>query len=480
MSASRYAREWARSARARALCLLLGWAAPAHAASAAYAELTALFDSGNLLRGPAALAPPWEDLASPRSGQENRARLALVRQDLGFLPGVTTLTALRLELGLDALGQGGVPALHDASSFIGLGFRLGADARLELRAFPFDTDYLRVGYLHALDWGGTDVGRRESVFLQQTGGAPGAELSLRARQVRLFAGVKCANVPDLLSGQRRLWGALWGGSFELTKPFSLDAGFGYFQRPGPGSSSFVEGASLRLVWHHGVREPELVAEPFRATSFREDPERLGAPEIPGFALALEAVTLVGAGRRLEAPNQGSLSAAPAAGLYGSVRGRWLALHAAFSWRSLAFVRCNDLRAQAGDTELRATALPELAAWLGASVVNAPFHLVPSVELGARLPAALQMQSALPGFTQTLVVGAPSGLEALPIGAGRLPTLTTRLALRFQASPSLALSLFGEYSRDPNRTSFVASPAGVTRSFAPPDSLSALTAVQARF
>jgi hypothetical protein len=82
--------------------------------------------------------------------------------------------------------------------------------------------------------------------------------------------------------------------------------------------------------------------------------------------------------------------------------------------------------------------------------------------------------------QTLVVGGASGLEALPVGAGRLPILASRLGLRFQASASLALSVFSEYQRNPNRVRFAASPDGVTRSFAKSDSLTLVGAAQARF
>jgi hypothetical protein len=463
------------------LTLLLGLGTRAQAEPAARAELTALLDSGNLLHGPAPDAPPWEGLASWRSDHDSRARLALGTSQPGFLPGVTTSALLRLDLGLDTLPQALAPPLRDASSFIGVAWRLTPGTELGLRAFPFDTDYVRVGYLHALDWGGTDVARRESSFLGQTGGAPGALLSLTAPRLRLFSAVKWASVTDALRGQQRLWGALSGGSFELGPRLTLDAGFGYFQRLAQASPRFVEGASLRMVWHRGIAEPELAAEPFRQPSLREDPERLEALAAPGFALALEAVTLVARQQRFEAPTARTLTAAPAAALYGSVRGRAWAGHAVLSWRSLAFVLRNDPRSAPGQSlPLRAAALPELTAWLGGSLTLLRLGVVPSLELGVRLPAALETPSALLGFTQTLVVGGPAGFEALPLGAGRLPVLTTRAGVRFQASAAVALSLFGEYQRNPNRTSFGTSTSGVTRSFASPDALTAFGAARASF
>jgi hypothetical protein len=97
-----------------------------------------------------------------------------------------------------------------------------------------------------------------------------------------------------------------------------------------------------------------------------------------------------------------------------------------------------------------------------------------------LPAALRAPSVLLGYGQTLVAGGPAGFEALPVGAGRLPVAAARLGLRWPAAPSLSVSLFGEYQRNPNRVTFASSTRGVTRTFAKPDSLASFAAVQARF
>jgi hypothetical protein len=142
---------------------------------------------------------------------------------------------------------------------------------------------------------------------------------------------------------------------------------------------------------------------------------------------------------------------------------------------------NDARLARGET-LPAGALPqpELTAWVGASLTLLPLHLVPSVELAVQLPGALRIPSVLPGYPQTLVAGGAAGFEALPIGAGRVPVVSGQLGLRFQASASLMLGLFGEYERDPNRVTLAtSSSSGLTRSFAPPDSLGVFGAVQAR-
>lgn len=486
-SSSRRRGQVARLAGLAVAVVACGVSGDAHAATGSQAELTCALDSGELLKSaaaPPASPPPWQGLASLRRGDESRARLAVSRDDVGFWPAVTTSALLRLELGLaggaaaSENGNEATAAVRDVSSWLGVGWQVSPSVRLNLRAFPFDTDYWRLGYLHALDWGGTDVQRGESIFLGQRGGAPGVEISLTAPRLRLFSGVKWARVGDVLRGERRLWGVLSGGSFELSPTLRVDAGFGYFQRPAlvpeaGGGGSFVEGASLRFVWQRGVFEPELSAEPFRPAPFGGEQRAFEAEAPLGVALALEASLLVQRLRRFEAPQSTTLTPAPAAALYGSARGRRLAAHWAVAWQSVAFALRNDARLARGQT-LPASSVPraELSAWLGGSVTLPP--LVPSFELGVRLPAALETPSALPGFGQTLLVGGPAGLEALPVGAGRLPVLAARLGLRLQVSTSVALSLSAEYQRNPNRAL-----AG-TRGFATPDSLAVVGAAQARF
>jgi hypothetical protein len=191
------------------------------------------------------------------------------------------------------------------------------------------------------------------------------------------------------------------------------------------------------------------------------------------ALALEASLLVQRQRLFEAPESTTLTPAPAAALYGSARGRHLAGHLVVAWQSVAFALRSDARLARGATlPLNAVEHGELSAWLGGSAALQP--LVPSFELGVRLPAALETPSPLPGFGQTLLLGGPAGLEALPVGAGRLPVLAARVGTRFQASASVALSLHGEYGRNPNRLL-----AG-TLTFAPADSFGVVGAAQARF
>jgi hypothetical protein len=308
------------------------------------------------------------------------------------------------------------------------------------------------------------------VFVSPHGGVPSLVAGLRTPQVALFAGVKWATIDDAAVGPRRVWGALGGGSLELGRALRVDAGVGIFQR----SAGIVEGTSARLVWHLAAREPELGEEPFRPASLREEPTQLTADAPLGVALALEGVLLV-TRPQSSASDTRSLVSAPAAAGYGSARGKRLAGHFALGWRSLAFVLRNDARFSVADDVAPTSAQQaELMAWAGGSC-RLPLQLVPSLEVGGRLPAALQVPSALPGVAQSWVVR-ESGLTPLPVGAARLPVLAARLSLRWQASPSLALALSSDYQRDPNRTRL---DAAAQRVFDTADSLSVLAAVQAR-
>lgn len=471
-SRSRYA--------ARAL-LLLSLAAPrARAESHTATQLTCLVDSGELLPGTdedelaSAGGFDFERLASRHSGHDSRLRLASSFEQPGFLPGVTTSAALRLDIDLERLRQA---PLRDAGSRLGVAWQ-GAGLAVEFRAYPFDTDYVRLGYLHALEWGGTDVAQGESIFVAHEGGAPGAEVVVTLPGARIGLATKWT---ERSAGQsdERLWGALLRGSFNFLPTLRLDAGLGYFQREAQREqaqgSSFVEGASVRLVWHRGALEPELAAEPFRPPTLRDQAQLFEAPRPSGVALALEGVTLV---RRLS-----GVSASPAAGIYGSARSRSLAVHLAATWRSVGFVLRNSSGLLEGAAlPARSLAQGELAAWLGASATFLPWHLVPSLELGCLLPAALQTEGAVAGVPQSFVVRGATQVEALPLGAASLPIVAGRAGLRLQLSAAMAIGLFGSYERDANRVRVLSrvGGGGAARTFATPDSARLTVAAWARF
>jgi hypothetical protein len=483
---SAFARSLERRS-ARALLLLALTAPSAQAETHSASRLTWLFDSGDVLATDAGEPGPgassgfdFEQLASPRSARDSRLRLTSSLRERGFLAGVVTHAVLRLDA---ALNPPAPVALRDAGSRVGIAWQR-AGLHAELRAYPFDTDYVRLGYLHALDWGGTNVEAGESIFVAQQGGAPGAEFVLMVPRARLGLATKWARFGTDPSRDRRHWGVALLGSFDFLSSLRLDAGLGYFQRQPrtvTSGASFVEGASLRLLWHRGAPEPELAAEPFRPPTLRDEAELPEAPQPNGLALAVEGVTLVRRLRDFEAPERSRLSPSPAFGLYGSARGRHLAMHLVATWRSLAFVlRNSEGLVEGSGLPARARASAELAAWLGVSATLLPWHLVPSLELGSLLPAALQTQGAVPGVPQTFVVRGPGQIEALPLGAGRLPILAGRAGLRMQLSTALALGVFASYERDVNRVRLETRAGATARVFAMPSSARLLAAAWARF
>lgn len=483
-----FASSLERGRRAVAAAVLFG-ASSAGAGATSSAELTWLLASGDLLRREASPAAgeeapyvaPYEPLASARSGRENRLRLQLAQDSPGFTPQLETRARLRLELGLAAPDREAV-SLRDGSSWLGAYWRAGAGWSLGLRAFPLDTNYERLGHLHALDWGGSDAEGGESSFVDHEGGAPGLELVAQGSRVELALGMRWARPRPRPGAPSRLWGALLRARWALDG-WRADLGLGYFERAvgelAGARSSFVEGATLRLVSSDRLEEPVLAPEPFRPPSLRDDPLRLHAPEAQGAAVAAEGVVLAVRSPAFVPTERAELRLAPAAALYGSVRRGLIEAHAVLAWRSLAFVLRNQPphdQASSGAALQHA----ELAAWLGASLSGLPLHLTPGVELGVLLPATLEVPSSLAGFSQSFVVRESRPVVPLPVGSRRLPVAAGRVALRLQASRTLALAGFVDYERDPNRVRFQDSPQGAFRTFAGANRLSVGASAQARF
>jgi hypothetical protein len=465
--------------RCAALCVGLALASEGRAETSLRAQLTLRKTSDELLgHGPKLPVPSWDKLATARSEGDSYGLFALQLAEPSYLPGLTTSAALRLELGISNAESALQVVPRDASSFVGLTGWLNRSTSLGLRAFPLDTNYQRLGYLHALDWGGTRADEQDSVFRGNVGGAPGVELRLQSASFQAFSGVKWGET----STKNRVWGALAGGQVELRRWLRAEAGFGYFQTGANAAlPGFVAGATFRLVCHAGVDEPELRAEPLRAPMFRTELEAWDDEAHPGAALALEGVGLIERPIAFASFSSPPLRTAPAAGAYGSLRSRAAAAHVALLWRSLNFVLRSDPRPPAPEALPPSTALlDELSAWLGGSVLVASEWLWLGTELGLQLPAAFVTPSAIPGVPRTLLVGGRSGLSGLPLGAARLPTFSARLSLRARFSAHLALGAFVDYRRDPNRTSPQASAGGGGTAFAPPDGLWWGGAAQARF
>ncbi len=472
MVASRSCVDGARSLACVALVGLL-WPASAVAAGT-QTQLAALLQAP--LAG-AERGQTIEPAASRRSGDESALRIVSELEEPGTLPGLRAHARLGLELPLEQLTHAAL-GLRDLSSHVGVAWA-GEGATLTLRSFPFDTDYLRLGQLRWLSWGGTDTARGESIFVDQEGGAPGVELSLELPAVRLFAACKWTSQAQ----QARRVGGLFGGTFKPRAWLRLDAGFGYFERA-PAAvglpASFAEGASLRLVVGGAALEPDLAAEPFRPPSLRSEMEAFQEPASRGASLALEVVTVAQRVRRAGDVARFEVVPAPGAALYGSARGAIVAAHAAVGWRSAELLLLGSHGLIAGEGLPRGASFGELSSWLGLSAELLPLSLTPSLQVAAQLPAALQLPSSVPGAAQTLLVRSGAQVEALPLGAGRLPVINVRAGARFAASRSVSLSLFLDYEHDSNRVGWRSTAVGPARSFVEPDGVTLTAASWARF
>ncbi len=473
------ASKWPHSAAAACTAALVLFARASSAGSTV--QLAGILQSDDLLASSGAEVErePALDLDRPGArseGRDSALRMVTRLDEPGFLPAVRGEAELRLELRLEPAPRLVTADLRDLGSWLGLSVR-GTTWRLALRSYPLDTDYERLGHHPLLVWGGTDVRRAESIFVDQPAGAPGARVELALSDATLFTVLKWTS-----SEPERRFGAMFGGHFMPRPWLGIDVGFGYFQR-GPASAaerpSFVQGASLRLTLGRGTLEPELSAEPFRPPSLRHELEHFEAHRAVGASLALEGVALLRRVFGLGEEQPERLVIAPGAALYGSLRGASFALHAAVTWRSPELLMINThgwLAARDGPSRAR----PEASAFGGASLELADAQLVPSLELGCLLPAALVLPSALSGVAQAVLIRDGGGLSALPFGAEPLPLLALRASLRFRASPAVSLAVLADYERDPNRVAWLDTPSGPAKGFAPPDGLRLTAASWARF
>jgi len=481
MSASRCCRN-ATGAALALVASAFATEAPAQTGALVRYQLTSVVGSGDLVgprSGGSFRTLPW-DAAGTRLGTSERLlRASLLRRDVGGWHGLRTTALFRFEIDMGGKGADS-RVFHDLSSYLGASLDLARDFQLGLRLFPFDTDYVRGGWLHALDWGGTDRTRRESVFLNQRGGAPGMVLDLELPRVRLFAGVKWAMSSDPLQGDARLFGAISGLSAALLPALQAEAQFGYFARPRRSTfeQGFVECASARLVWHQAPDEPEVATEPLRPPSLREDATSLDARAPLGAAAAIEASALVLREGRTEGSDVVS-STAPALGLMGSWRGRRLGFHAVGTWRSLLFTTRDDTRIDPTSLPRKAARAGEISAWIGGTFAT-DFGLVTGVESGFDLPAALGILSGAGTDVRAFVTGGPGGLTALPTGSSRLPLVAARMSVRQRLSPCLLLAVFADFWHDPNRVRLTDVGNGPTRSYDRPDSLELLLFAEAGF
>jgi hypothetical protein len=422
-------------------------------------------------------------LSSRYSGRESAFELGLHAAAPGFVPRLSTSAELALRFELGSLGGKAEPPLvEDLGS--SLAARLSLDGRsapeLELRLYPFHADHERVGWLEALAWGGT-VGRtRESIYGRALDGVRGATLSMISRSLRLSLGVKTASFLESAPLGPPTAETSYGGFLVASARvaqyayFGLGAGrfeHGRLEGTAEPPRAVTLGASARAGFAVGYSEALAPA------SFGADlPASASSASVPrGFALGVEAVTLVQRLSDFDASGRTVLAPAHGAALIGSLAFAHVELRAALVVRAPEFVLRHVPGVLPGQTLPRsAKTANDVLGVVGASYRGLPV-IIPSLALGVRSPAAV-MTGGLNALGEpagsVLVLYAPNDVEFLPPGQPPVPALETRAGLDARLSSLFSALAWVEYRRDFNRTRLAPGPpsGALGRAFLPPDRL----------
>jgi hypothetical protein len=509
MAGARAARLWASAA---VLVLSRGAAAETHLESDA--RVVFVLGDDDVLHSSAESVPAspgpgigdrpgyrlWFDgYGAPDTGRENRLDLTLGAAAPGYLPGLETRASLRLSLDWQRLAGNGGGAFRDEGTFIEVSVEAGA--RFGVTVFPIDTNGFRLSSLDELAWGGTRASRGESIFPGAEGNVPGARAFLETARVRAFAGFKTASIEEVVPGSVPVsetnWGFLGGIDVDIVPFLELGVQGGYFEQgrleqPGvEGRLAYSAGGTARLVLHRGRRVPSLplfFGEPLTASGAEarlDGSERAIGPI--AYALALEATALWQRLQAFEALDATRLQPARAAALYGSLHTGAVETRLAALYREPSFVLRNGPSLPRFSTIPEALAQgPELSLSAGVTLRPERWLLVPSLDLGLRLPATLGTPSAPDQFgqetAQTLVVAGPNRLEPLEPGAFEVPVFHGRLGLLLRASEQVSALVWLAYRRDNNATRLELDPAGLARGrrFIRPDFAGGGLALGARF
>jgi hypothetical protein len=393
-----------------------------------------------------------DDRVARNTGRENQSELVLSLARPGFWPHVETALELRARVDWDGLlGRGSqAQPFEDASSFLRVSYLVREAPRwaLSFTAYPIDADRVRLGYLRDLTWGGSDVGRDESVFPGLQGTAPAALVSFESPRVECWVGFKTARLREASPQGAPVEASNYGGLAGL----SARAGFvrvevelaGFEQgrfaaAVAPPVRRLVVGSSARMTVGDGTNSPRapglFLLNGLPLDSRWETVRR-------GWSISAEVSLLA---QRL-ATGQGALALVPerAGAIVASTAwdGPWLAALA--EYRDLMFVLRNAPGFIAGQTlPFGAHARPELSSAIELGYHFSALHLAPSVEFGARGPAAVVAADG-----RMLLVEGPHTYA--PLANQRIqPVLAARAGLVIEASALLDSLSFIEYEFDDN-------------------------------
>ena len=470
------------------------------------------FSDDNWLRGPGETSPssPAPDFSSrsnnelffdglnrPDSGFETMSHAAIYGRADGFIPGVVTEAALIARFLFssdDDTGRFGA-RFGDYGTYLRLRYFFSGSTsddkapNLELVAFPFNSDVMRLGYLYDITWGGVSLyGKGVSV--------PGAKLQLNLGDGYVYAGAKTARLLDeSINEVDAYWGALGGAGWDLFDMVAVDVGAGVFQRgTNPlvgveGEPVVMYGGSSRLALHFNVEAPQ-------SSYFRLYRNEAGAGSLysvvrpsRGGMWFYSTLEYTHAQQLLQDPGDlqnTKIQAANAAAL--SMRFGWedLTIGADSVYRDLSFKLFNvpsfvPYQAFPEDAVLS----PEILVALNASYYLKALHLTPGIVFGFQVPSTFVGldPGSLAGADvkdisdrQVVVVRTASTRDILPCAKYDDPTsparvceqaqqaepaYATRLSLKWDLSEMLAIIAETTIVVDNNETDFVDSEGGLT-------------------
>lgn len=433
------------------------------------------------------------------SGFETLSNLTLYKTSQSFFEGFSAdaaLTVLLLER-----PSGGIE-LRDNSSYVRVMFRppgWGEKENITFTGFPVSADRFRLGYAFRTSWGGSSIFSSRA----QQDGVPGAKLQITRDRWYAFVGMKTGLLlNDFILEKERVYGLLAGGGFNITDTLRIEANGGYFQKgivPGLANQGIVApvnalGGSAQLLYQYGVTV--LPSIDFRL--YRNDPDmyvRFFTPEqYPGGLAA--SVSLEGSylAQSLENPDvfaQTKLQGASAVALQANVKYNFLKVNLLALYRSLSYIQFDVPGLPPYKDFPRGTELtPEMFIALGASYYFPRLKLTPGVIFGIQAPATFKSPNTVLGGntppaaltgSRTVVVRDVNMLSILPTGFQAIPIISAKANFRMDLSEYFAA--IGEiyYTRDPNRTTFRDSVAGIAEpSFEKEHALGFNMILQARF
>lgn len=447
------------------------------------------------------------------SGQETKTNFVLYRQFQSPNPRIDTEAGLVARFDFYTDEQTGKPdtRLADDGSFLQASYRLGpieegmerpgAGPRVYLLAFPFNADRMRLGYSFDITWGGN------SIFPNNTSGAPGFKLGWEGNRAYAFAGIKThRQLNDLTDRIDAVYGYLGGFGYDITDNLRWEVNAGLFEKgvfpelgqgtPLDGEPITAQGASTQITYAKGLpvetsvdlrlyrNDPRFPWRAFRKQHYADDWSWLVSSEVSYITQNLRDPDTFG---------QTELQS----GIAGDVNFRLKKGYTRFSadvvYRNVEFVLFNvpSFVPYYGFPDSAETR-PETFVALGLDYYMEKVRQNPGIVLGYQIPATYVGDASLlnpedpqlQGQVSTVVVRRQGDFEILPTGQNAFDILSFRAFDRWDISDGM--TMIGEitYTLDKNATILEATEFGsVVRVFDEPNvtnRLSVALIMQARF